>query len=836
MKKNNDSRFEIKGYRLLERLALDLRSSWNHSADKVWQQIDPELWHFTHNPWVVLQTVSLEKLEAQLADKKFRAIVEELVKSRDIQATTPAWFQQSHPSCPLSCIAYFCMEFMLGESLPIYSGGLGNVAGDQLKAASDLGVPVIGVGLLYQQGYFRQVIDAEGRQQELFPYNDPGQLPVTPLRKPNGEWIRIEINLPGWPVWIRCWEAQVGRCKLYLLDTNDAANYPAHRGITSELYVSNPDQRLKQEMVLGIAGWRLLDMMGLDPQVCHLNEGHAAFAVLERARTWMIKNKQPFDVALMATRAGNLFTTHTAVSEGFDRFPSDLIEKYLGPYAETQLGISVDQLLSLGRCHTQDSKEKFNMAYLALRASRGISAVSRLHEEVSRRIFESIYPRWPQCEVPVGHVTNGVHVPSWDSAMADELWTSVCGKCRWMGMQEDMEEQIRGISDETLWKLRNTSRENLIIYARDLLSRQLAARGASQKEVERAKNLFDPNVLTLGFARRFVEYKRPNLLLYDADRLMDLLTNIDRPVQLFIAGKAHPADEQGKEFIHEWHEFIQRDDVQARVVFLSDYDMLLTEKLVQGVDVWLNTPRRPWEASGTSGMKTLVNGGLNCSELDGWWAEAYSPDVGWKIGDGREHDHDNAWDAHEARELYDLLEREIVPMFYDRNAKGLPSQWIERIRESMARLTPHFSASRVVMEYTNKYYIPSAVEYLERSKNKGAIGSELTKWVKNLENHWSNIRFTNVIAETRQDQHFFEVEIDLDGIDPDFVKVELFSNGETKCEKKLMTRYTSSIENRFIYRISIPAIQSILNYTPRIIPTHHHLLVPLELPQILWQR
>ena len=835
MKINNGRRSEIKGYRLLEKLALDLRSSWYHNADKVWELLDPDLWKFTHNPWVVLQTVSIEKLESSLADTQFREIVEELVKTRDSQATTPAWFQQKHPNSPLSCVAYFSMEFMLSEALPIYSGGLGNVAGDQLKSASDLGVPIIAIGLLYQQGYFRQIIDANGRQQELFPYNDPGQLPISPLRKPNGEWLRLEIKLPGWPVWIRTWEVQVGRCKLYLLDSNDAANYPAHRGITSELYGGNPENRLKQEIILGIGGWRLLEALGIEPEVCHLNEGHAALAVLERANGFMKKTKQPFEDALAATRAGNLFTTHTAVSEGFDRFSPALIEEYLGNYAQSQLGISVDQLLALGRCNSHDCKEEFNMAYLAIRGSHAVNGVSRLHEEVSRRIFEPLFPRWPRDEVPIGHVTNGVHMPTWDSEMADDLWTEICGKCRWLGMAEDLGEKIRALSDETLWKLRNASREKLIEYARSRLFRQLAAQGAPAKEIERAKHLFDPNILTLGFARRFVPYKRPNLLLYDSDRLLDILSNSDRPVQLFIAGKAHPADIEGKELIHEWLEFIQRDDVISRVVFLSDYDTLLTENLVQGVDVWLNTPRRPWEASGTSGMKVLVNGGLNCSELDGWWAEAYSPEVGWAIGDGKEHDHDTVWDAHEARELYDLLEREIIPLFYQRDTRGMPTKWIKRIRESMAQLTPRFSATRTVSEYTTKYYLPSAIAYHNRSKDNAAMSAQIVRWKQSIEKNWSHIRFIHSMAETRQDQHFFEVHIDLGQLDPDAVKVELFSNGIDP-QRKEMVRDKSKENNYYIYRISLPAIHAITNYTPRMIPCNPNVSVPLEAPQILWQR
>ena len=467
------------------------------------------------------------------------------------------------------------MEFMLSEALPIYSGGLGNVAGDQLKAASDLGVPVVAVGLLYQQGYFRQVIDKDGAQQALFPYNDPGQLPITPLRRPNGEWLRLELDLPGYPVWLRAWQVQVGRVTLYLLDSNDLANFPANRGITSELYGGGPELRLQQEIVLGIGGWRLLQALGIQPEVCHLNEGHAAFAILERARTFMNETGQPFEVALAVTRAGNLFTTHTAVPAGFDRFAPGLIEQYLGRYAQDKLGIKAHDLLALGRRNSNESSESFNMAYLAIRGSGAVNGVSRLHRKVSRHIFEPLFPRWPEDEVPVGHVTNGVHMPSWDSAQADDLWTEACGKDRWLGTTKSLEQDIRRVSDARLWQFRTAASKSFVEYVRQRLSRQLAGSGASPEAVDRAKHLFDPNALTLGFARRFATYKRPNLLLHDPERLLRLLTNPERPMQLILAGKAHPADQEGQDLIQQWTHFIHRPEARPHVVFLSDYDMLL---------------------------------------------------------------------------------------------------------------------------------------------------------------------------------------------------------------------------------------------------------------------
>ncbi len=441
---------DIDGFDTLVDLALNLRWSWSHGEEELWKPLDAELWELTHNPWLVLQTVSRSELRALMADPKFRQKVDQAARSKQTYGDA-TWFKKNHQQSPLSAVAYFSMEFMLSEALPIYSGGLGNVAGDQLKAASDLGVPVLGVGLLYQRGYFRQVLDADGAQRALYPYNDPGLLPIRPVRDKDGEWVRLKFALPGYNVWVRAWQAQVGHAKLYLLDTNDPANPPFHRGITSELYGGGPETRLLQEIVLGVGGWRLLRELGYRPEVCHLNEGHAAFAVLARASSFMEETGQPFDVALTATRAGNLFTTHTAVPAGFDRFPPELVTKYLGPFAEEELKISGRDLLSLGRENPNNDNEQFNMAYLALRGSGAANGVSRLHGEVSRDLFQAFFPRWPRQEVPVGHVTNGVHVPSWDSSEADQLWDKVCGKERWMGLSRaKATEHMRGVSDVEL--------------------------------------------------------------------------------------------------------------------------------------------------------------------------------------------------------------------------------------------------------------------------------------------------------------------------------------------------------------------------------------------------
>ena len=709
---------------------------------------------------------------------------------------------------------------MLTEALPIYSGGLGNVAGDQLKAASNLGVPVAAVGLLYGQGYFRQAFDTNGDQQALYPVNDPGQLPMRPLREPNGEWLRIQIQLAESKIWLRCWEVSVGRNKLYLLDSNDFSNNAAQRCITSELYGGNAEMRLRQEIVLGIGGWRLLRAIGLQPEVCHLNEGHAAFAILERARCYMEDHKVPFELALAITRPGNLFTTHTAVAAGFDRFDSQLLRKYLHRYTEEELTIPFEHLLEMGTESSGDPfGDPFNMAYLAVRGSGGINGVSKLHGQVSRHIFQPIFSRWPEDEVPIGSVTNGIHVPTWDSEEADALWTAACGKERWLG-DGPRAEDIRSLTDEQLWQMRSVSRKKLIDHVR---------------RRSRRPGVLDGEVLTVGFARRFATYKRPDFLLRDPDRFIRLLNNPERPMQLVLAGKAHPQDLPGQALVKEWNDFIQRPDVHEHVVFLSDYDMLMAQELVEGADLWINTPRRPWEACGTSGMKVLVNGGLNFSELDGWWAEAYSPQVGWAIGDGKDHGDDPSVDAAEAEVMYSLLEQEVIPEFYDRSSNGLPGKWLARMRESMAQLTPEFSANRAIRDYTVDHYFPGASSYRKRAANDGALGVEILQWLQKVADQWHTVRFGPVRVETHDGHHCFTVQVSPGNLLVSDIKVELYAMGSVLQPMTPVGKAVDSSGN-ITYSAQVAATRPASDYTPRIVPHHPAVAVPLEASQILWQR
>ena len=828
----------LAGMEELLELALDLRWSWDHGADEIWRPLAPELWDLTRNPWVILQSVAHDKLKKLAADANFRTRVETLVQEMRTSREAPSWFQEVQTQAPLTAVAYFSMEFMLGEALPIYSGGLGNVAGDQLKAASDLGVPVIGMGLLYQQGYFRQAIAADGSQLALYPINDPAQLPIIPARDANGEWVRLLIHFPGYEVWVRTWQAQVGRLKLYLLDLNDPANPPIVRGVTNELYGGGPEMRIKQELVLGIVGWRMLRALGINPEVCHLNEGHAAFAILERALDFMKSSGQSFEVALQVTRAGNVFTTHTPVEAGFDRFPPNLIWQYLGYYAENYLGLSHRDFMALGRQDPGDDQEPFNMAYLALRGSGAVNGVSQLHGKVSRSIFQPLFPRWPQDEVPIGHVTNGIHVSTWESKASDDVWTRHCGKERWLSETDQLEEVMRQVPDQELWAMRQASRHALVDYVRSRSARQLAESGFPPEKIAQAGQILDPEALTLGFARRFATYKRPTLLLHDPERLIRLLSDPQRPVQLLIAGKAHPADGAGQDMIRQWVLFDRRPEVWGRVLFLSDYDMLLTEQLVGGVDVWINTPRRPWEACGTSGMKVLANGGLNLSELDGWWAEAYSPQVGWALGDGREHGEDPSWDAAEAAALYDILEKEVIPSFYARNADGLPLDWLAKVRASITTLTPRFSANRAVRQYTTEYYLPAAAAYQARQAKQGALGIRMANWRRQLEQEWHSLAFGNLQIETRDGQHHFQVEVILGQVDPQAVQVELCAaEAGDRVWRQPMTRGEKlpDREGGYLFTAKVPATRPAGDFTPRLIPSFPGVAVPLEMPFILWQ-
>ena len=821
----------------IARLALNLRWVWSHAMDRVWEACNVEVWHQTRNPVLVIQNTPRSRFEELARDASFVERVRQIERSETEHLTRPSWFQQAFQLDPPPVIAYFSMEYGLTDAMPLYSGGLGVLAGDHLKTASDLGVPLVAVGLFYREGYFRQMLDATGGQLEIYAVNSRESLPVRLVTDAEGTPLRVVIELPGRDLRVRVWQANVGRVPLYLLDSDDPLNSPFDRGITAKLYAGDGEARYLQEIVLGIGGWRALEALGLEVDVCHLNEGHAALATLERARAFAQSSGCDFFAALWATRGGNVFTTHTPVAAAFDTFPVPLLYKYGLDYAR-HCGVQPGQLIGLGRAHPEDPDEPFNMAYLAARTCARVNGVSELHGRVSRRIFAPLFPRWPEAEVPVSHVTNAVHVPSWDSPWADHLWTEACGKGRWLGAPEQLSAAVARLSDAQLWDFRAMERRDLVDYARRRLQRQLNQRGEGGGTAALAHDALDPNVLTLGFARRFTEYKRPAMLLSQPERLARLLGNPSRPVQLIIAGKAHPRDELGRSFVREWATFVRRADVRTRAVFLEDYDMALAEQLVQGVDVWINTPRRPWEASGTSGMKVLVNGGLNLSELDGWWAEAYSPDVGWALGDGQEH-FESGWDAVETEQLFTLLEQQVVPEFYARDAEGIPRAWVARIRASLAGLTPRFSSNRMLAEYLERLYLPAAESFRRRTTDNLKMTRDLRVWLRHLRRHWPEIHWGNMAVEATGNEHVLRVQVYLGEIPPEAVSVELYAEprpGDARPGRRPMQRdhALSGAAGGYLYVASVPADRPATDYTPRVVASHPEAQVPAETPLIRW--
>lgn len=817
-------------------LALDLRWSWHHALDKLWWQINADIWECSANPMLVLQLTSDERFASLARNSSFLTLLSEQVRERERYLHEASWYQTHYPDKPVRCIAYFSMEFGICDALPLYAGGLGILAGDYLKTASDLGLPVVGVGLLYQQGYFRQSLDRDGWQQETYLYNDPGTLPLQPLRSDDGSWMAINAHFLGRDVYFRVWLAQVGRVSLYLLDSNDPRNQPTDRGITSKLYGGNHELRMVQEIALGICGWRLLEKLGLEVDVCHLNEGHAAFATLERIRSYCKRHQCDFWHGLWATRAGNLFTTHTPVEAGFDRYPAELLRRYAGSGA--RMGVTIEDIIALGRANPRDENEPFNMAWLAMRTCAMSNGVSALHGEVSRRIFQPLFPRWPGREVPVGHVTNGIHVPTWQSPATDRLWSSIYGAERWQRGWSDVDAgKFSQITDEQLWQLLNEGRNKLVNYARQRLLQQWRQESSGTDNTVIQEIPLSPGALTLGFARRFAEYKRPDLLLTDPDRLARILSNPQFPVQLIVAGKAHPADATGKAKIQHWQEFQQREDVRNQVVFLEDYDIDLAQHLVQGVDVWINNPRRPWEASGTSGMKVLANGGLNLSSLDGWWAEAHTPERGWALGDGQEHGPEQ--DAADAEALYHYLESDIIPGFYQRDNQDLPRTWLAKVRASMGQLTARFSCNRMLCDYLEQLYLPAASAYQARTSANAELAEELRQWELTLRHHWHEVH----LGDLQSERSAWYLVVHLGGIQPAAVRVQLVADpitaGETPVAALTLDMTlagNSDTDNQaWRYAISPPPQRPLDHFTARVIPAHPAVRVPAELQLIRWQ-
>ncbi|MBL7184860.1 MAG: alpha-glucan family phosphorylase [Phycisphaerae bacterium] len=734
----------------LDYIARNMFWSWNSEFLELFRRIDSNLWATCgHNPVKLLGSVPQAKLEELAKNQGFLGQLQNASEKLKEYMEKPSWYEKVCSKSTEPTIAYFSAEFGVHECLPIYAGGLGILAGDHLKSASDLGVPLVGVGLLYQKGYFRQYLNVDGWQQETYVENDFHDMPIELIRKESGRPLTISVEYPGRCVIAQIWCVHVGRVRLFLLDTNVQENSPIDRMVTSSLYGGDRELRIRQEIMLGIGGLKALAAMGITPKVCHMNEGHAGFMALERIRGLRNAQNMTFDEAVEATSAGNVFTIHTSVKAGLDEFRVELMDKYFGSYFP-KLGINRKRFLALGRILPDDDDEPFKMPVLALKLSSFSNGVSKLHGQVSRGIWGSLWPGVPIDEVPITAVTNGIHLKNWVSDELDCLYKRYLGPTYADGTTDkSVWDAVDEIPDEEFWRIHQRCKEQLIVFARNRLTAQMQRRGTYHTELNHAEEVLDPEALTLGFARRFAGYKRGNLLLRDTHRVMKLLANKKKPVQIIFAGKAHPKDTEGKDIIRQIIHFANQEEVRRHIVFLEDYDIDIARILVRGVDVWLNNPRRPMEASGTSGMKAAVNGVLNMSTADGWWCEGYTPKGGWVIGAGESYDDCDYQDGVEAQAIYNMLEREVIPLFYTRTADNLPRAWIHRVKNSIKWIAPRFNTHRMVAEYTRRFYNPSAAKWCYLTAEACTRARAFSSWKSDVRDAWPEVTVKDVIIEVR---------------------------------------------------------------------------------------
>jgi starch phosphorylase len=831
----------------LRDLAYNLRWTWNHETIELFRRLDSDLWEKSwHNPVLMLGSIDQDKLKIAATDEGFLAHLNRVADDLDDYLNAKStWFSRTYTGEETPLIAYFSAEFGVTECLSIFAGGLGVLAGDHLKSASDLGLPFVGVGLLYQQGYFRQYLNEASWQQEAYENNDFNNLPITLERDESGNPVKIQVPHPGRDVTVQIWRAQVGRVALYLLDTNIPDNTPEDRDITDQLYGGTEDLRIRQEMVLGIGGYRALKALGLSPTVYHMNEGHSAFLALERTRRYMEAHNFSFVEAREAALAGLVFTTHTPVPAGHDYFSPQLINQYLGDYIQA-LGLSRRDFMALGRKDPKNNQEAFCMTVLALKMAVFTNGVARLHGQVSREMWQELFPGVPKDEVPITHITNGTHFQSWLSHEMKELYDRYLG-LRWREELADQEiwDRTERIASEELWRTHERRRERLVAFSRRRLREQLTRRGASQATIQAADEVLDPNILTIGFARRFATYKRATLILKDPDRLDRILNHPEHPVQIIFAGKAHPRDDPGKELIRQVVELAREERFRHRIVFLEDYDMAVARYLVQGSDIWLNTPLRPREASGTSGMKATANGGLNLSTLDGWWDEGYTPEIGWAIGRRESYQDRNYQDQVEAEALYGLLESEVVPMFYNRDTSGLPQQWINRMKVSIQSLCQFFNTHRMVGEYAERFYIPVYEHFRKFTSDGMQKAIDLAAWKSRIKEEWHLIKVLEVSTPESKDIQVwdqFEVKarIQLGNLKPEDVNVELYM-GPVKPDGEIYNPNVSPLElvetnSEGVCEYHALAVacehSGLYGYTVRVLP-HHPDLVNRYIPGII---
>lgn len=829
----------------LQKIAYNLWWCWHHEAITLFRRIDAELFEAVdHSPVKLLGSLPQQRVEQLLEDEGFLAHLDRVANALDSYLKAPTWFHNTFKD-PTFRAAYFSAEFGNHESVPIYSGGLGVLAGDHLKSASDLGVPLSGVSLLYRQGYFRQYLNIDGWQQETYPENDFYNLPLIAETDAEGQPLMVQVPFPGRTVHCRVWRIQVGRVPLYLLDTNLARNRADDREITAQLYGGDQENRIKQELILGVGGYRALCALGKKPTLCHMNEGHSAFLALERIRCLIEENGLSFKEAKELVTAGNVFTTHTPVPAGNDMFPPQLLEPYLEFFLPT-FRIDKQELMGLGRQNVNDQQEAFCMTVLALKLANYANGVSRLHGRVSRKMWRGLWPDLPEAEVPIHAIVNGVHTGFWLSAEMSQLLERYIGASFWEKPSDPRQwKRVENIPDAELWRTHERGREQLVGFARKRLRRQLERRGAAHGEIQRSEEVLDPETLTIGFARRSATYKRSTLILRDLDRLNRIVNNKERPVQLIFAGKAHPHDKGGKELIQRIAQVARMPEFRRRIVFIDDYDMNVGRFLVHGVDVWLNNPRRPLEASGTSGMKVVFNGGLNFSVLDGWWDEGYSQHNGFPIGNGEEYTDTAYHDEIESRALYEMLEREIIPLFYHRAEDGVPRRWMRMVKESLKTLSPVFNTNRMVEDYVRQGYWPSHLRYMGLQGEGMQTVRDYAAWLERVRRNWSQIRIEQVEGPkldhvTVRHHCTIKARVRLGTLTPDDVSVQIY-HGLMDSLGTIPEPHTTQMaphgqdDGAYLYQGEFSCHQTgKLGYMVRILPQHPLLFSPFHPGLVTW--
>jgi starch phosphorylase len=831
---------------ILRRLAYNLCFSWKDDIRALFQRIDPGLWiDCGRNPVLMLGLVSQDRLNELSRDHGFLAQLEQAGRDFDRYLSRPRIQTEDYSSEMPFQVAYFSAEFGLTECLPIYSGGMGVLSGDHLKSASDLNLPVVGIGLLYQEGYFSQYLTSDGWQMEKYQPNDFANMPVSPVYSSGGKPLAVSVDLKGTPVQIAIWRIDVGRIPLYMLDTNVETNPPEFRQTTAQLYGGNPEMRLRQEIVLGIGGIRALKALGIEPTVIHINEGHSAFSALERINILRKEKGLSFDAAREIILASTVFTTHTPVPAGNDTFDPVLIRAYFEEYIK-ELGISFKVLLGYGRLDFRDDTEPFGMSTLALRLSAHSNGVSRLHGRTSKELWKKVWHHHPVEDVPIDSITNGIHVPTWISGHMAVLLDRYLG-ADWAEDpdNEHIWQQVEKITNAELWGTHERCREYLVGFTRRRLAEQLTSQGVSMTDVQAASEVLNPDALTIGFARRFATYKRATLLFRDPDRLDHILNHPNRPVQIIIAGKAHPQDNEGKEFIKHIVHLTRQERFHRRVVFLEDYNMYVAKRLVSGSDLWLNTPRRPLEACGTSGMKALANGSLNLSVLDGWWDEAYQYDIGWALGHGEIYQDHAAQDDIESRELYNLLEEEVVPLFYQRGPDGIPRGWVDKMRAGLQRLVPVFNSHRMVQEYSNRYYLPCSARYQTLCSSDFSGAKELAAWRQKLMTSWHQVSVTGITSRDGLEMSVGKgidavAQVRLGSLSPEDVTVEAYYGrlnpiGDFLERETVTLEAVDSADGEFTYRGTIPCARTgRYGFTVRITPSHKRLENRFVMGLVTW--